>query len=198
MRLEIICLFDIHWWCYEEFGSFGILSVSFTPRFGLVLFSQFVCFRFLVFLNIFLPFVFLGQIYWSTVNLIAWICLYNQERFLVDNNILSQNIDSPGGNWQFVSVLMGCQCWYRGLISFKLLGNLLDNLSRLMTKPTLVCVPIEDSDQSGHPPSLIRVFAVRMKKAWALSYPLSAQRRLIRLGRCPGWSESSLGAQSFC
>ena len=29
-----------------------------------------------------------------------------------------------------------------------------------------------------HPPSLIRVFAVRMKKAWVLSYPLSAQRKL--------------------
>ena len=54
------------------------------------------------------------------------------------------------------------------------------------------CAPSEDSDQPGHPPSLIRVFAVRMKKAWLLSYPLSAQRR------CPGWSESSLGAQSFC
>ena len=27
------------------------------------------------------------------------------------------------------------------------------------------CVPSEDSDQSGHPPSQIRVFAVRMKKA---------------------------------
>ena len=40
------------------------------------------------------------------------------------------------------------------------------------------CVPSEDSDQPGHPPSLIRVFAVRMKKAWVLSYPLSAQRRL--------------------
>ena len=40
------------------------------------------------------------------------------------------------------------------------------------------CAPKEDSDQPGHPPSLIRVFAVRMKKAWALSYPLSAQRRL--------------------
>ena len=32
------------------------------------------------------------------------------------------------------------------------------------------------------------VFAVRMKKAWVLSYLLSAQRRLIRLGGCPGWS----------
>ena len=27
------------------------------------------------------------------------------------------------------------------------------------------------------------------------SYPVSAQRGLIRLGGCPGWSESSLGAQ---
>ena len=40
------------------------------------------------------------------------------------------------------------------------------------------CAPSEDSDQPGHPPSLIRVFAVRMKNAWVLSYPLSAQRRL--------------------
>ena len=40
------------------------------------------------------------------------------------------------------------------------------------------CAPSEDSDQPGHPPSLIRVFAVRMKKAWSLSYPLSAQQRL--------------------
>ena len=40
------------------------------------------------------------------------------------------------------------------------------------------CAPNENSDQLGHPPSLIRVFAVRMKKAWVRSYPLSAQRRL--------------------
>ena len=40
------------------------------------------------------------------------------------------------------------------------------------------CAPSGDSDQPGHPPSLIRVFAVHMKKAWVLSYPLSAQRRL--------------------
>ena len=40
------------------------------------------------------------------------------------------------------------------------------------------CAPSEDSDQPGHPPSLIRVFAVRMKKPWVLIYPLSAQRRL--------------------
>ena len=42
----------------------------------------------------------------------------------------------------------------------------------------VACAPSEDSDQPGHPHSLIRVFAVHMKKAWILSYPLSAQQRL--------------------
>ena len=42
----------------------------------------------------------------------------------------------------------------------------------------VACAPSEDSDQPGHPPSLIRVFAVRMKKQWVISYPLSALRRL--------------------
>ena len=46
----------------------------------------------------------------------------------------------------------------------------------------MACAPSEDSDQPGHPPSLIRGFAVRMKKAWVLTYPLSAQlKALIRL-----------------
>ena len=49
----------------------------------------------------------------------------------------------------------------------------------------MACAPSKGSDQPGHPPSLIRVFAVRMKKAWVLSYPLSTQRRLIRLGVWP-------------
>ena len=40
------------------------------------------------------------------------------------------------------------------------------------------CAPSKDLDQPGHPPSLIRVFAVHLKKPWVLSYPLSAQRRL--------------------
>ena len=62
----------------------------------------------------------------------------------------------------------------------------------------MACAPSEDSDQPGHPPSLIRVFPVRMKKAWALNYQLNAQWRLIRLGRCPSLSKSSLVTQSFC
>ena len=44
-----------------------------------------------------------------------------------------------------------------------------EQLSRLKTKPTKWhFAPSEDSDQPGHPPSLIRVFAVCMKKAWVL------------------------------
>ena len=42
----------------------------------------------------------------------------------------------------------------------------------------IAIAPSEDSDQPVHPPSLTRVFTVRMKKAWVLSYPLIEQRRL--------------------
>ena len=62
-------------------------------------------------------------------------------------------------------------------------------MSRLMTKTTKWSVrPV-----------------VHMKIDWVLSYPLSAQRRLwsdwadvLAVGGGPGWSESSLGAQSIC
>ena len=54
--------------------------------------------------------------------------------------------------------------------------------SHLMIKPTkMVCVSSEDSDQPGRISLGIRpvwsVLAVRMKKSWVLSYPLSAQGR---------------------
>ena len=64
-----------------------------------------------------------------------------------------------------------------------------------MTKPTKS--PVRPAKTQISLPSLIRVFAVRMKKPWALSYPLSAQWRLIRLCGCIGWSESSQGARHF-
>ena len=51
-------------------------------------------------------------------------------------------------------------------------------LTRLTTKPTKWHVRPAKTDQPGHPPSLISVFAVCTKTAWVLSYPLSAQRRL--------------------
>ena len=82
------------------------------------------------------------------------------------------------------------------------LGNKMCNIcpkfvSRTSFKPPhdktnkMAYAPSKDSDQPGHPPSLIRV---RMKKPRVLSYPMSAHRRFW----CPGWSECSLGAQSFC
>ena len=38
-----------------------------------------------------------------------------------------------------------------------------------MTNQQNGCVPSNDSDQPGHPPSLIRVFAVHMKKPWVIT-----------------------------
>ena len=43
-------------------------------------------------------------------------------------------------------------------------------------------VPSEDSDQPGCLPSLIRVFAVRMKKHWVVSYPLRASEDFDQTG----------------
>ena len=47
------------------------------------------------------------------------------------------------------------------------------------------CAPSEDSDQPGHPPSLIRVLAVRMKKAQVLSYPLGTSEDSDQTGWMP-------------
>ena len=46
------------------------------------------------------------------------------------------------------------------------------------------CAPSKDSDQPGHSPSLIRIFAVRMKKPYVLNYPLSAKVILLILSCC--------------
>ena len=54
----------------------------------------------------------------------------------------------------------------------------------------VACAPSKDSDQPGHPPILIRVFAVRMKEPWVLSYPMSAQRRL--------WSDWADARDDLC
>ena len=52
-------------------------------------------------------------------------------------------------------------------------------MSRLMTKPTKWHVrPARTPISLGNKPSLIRIFAVRMKKAWVLSYQSSAQSKL--------------------
>ena len=55
--------------------------------------------------------------------------------------------------------------------------------------------PSKDSDQPGHLPSLIRIFAVCSMGSLGPKLSSCGQRRLIRLGACPGLSESLLGAQ---
>ena len=47
------------------------------------------------------------------------------------------------------------------------------------------CAPSEDSDQPGHLPSLIRIFAVCMKKPWALGYPFSTSEDSDQTGWMP-------------
>ena len=49
----------------------------------------------------------------------------------------------------------------------------------------IACASSEDSDQPGRPPSQIRLFAVRMKNAWVLSYPYSASEDCDQTGRMP-------------
>ena len=69
----------------------------------------------------------------------------------------------------------------------------LHNLSCDKTKPTKWLAPSEDSDQPGRPTSLIRVFAVRLRTQ---SFFMRTAKTLIRLGGCPGWSDSSLGTHA--
>ena len=58
----------------------------------------------------------------------------------------------------------------------------------------MTCAPSEDSEQPGHLPNLIRVFAMRSMGSLGPKISSCEQRRLIRLGVCPGYSESSMGA----
>ena len=89
------------------------------------------------------------------------------------------------------------------IIIFSFCGTRLKVENRIKYEPAhdktnkMACAPSKDSVQPGNLPSLIRAFAVRMKKAWVLSYLLSTQPRLIRLSGCPGLSESLLGAHSI-
>ena len=96
--------------------------------------------------------------------------------------------------WQFFLIIFKRILWVPSkCVSWR---NKKKYLSQHMTKPTKWHVrPAIKSDQPEHLPSLIRVFAVRMKKAWLLKFPLSVQRRLIRLDGCPG--RSSLGAHAI-
>ena len=85
-------------------------------------------------------------------------------------------------------------CWLNGFVCIYKWKSLYSFEPPYDKTNKMTCAPSEDSDQPGHPPSLIRVFADRMRKTFVLSYPLSAAKTLMRLGGCPGWFESLLGA----
>ena len=59
----------------------------------------------------------------------------------------------------------------------------ISSMSSLIFEPAhdktykMACAPGEDSDQPGHSPSLIRVFALSMKKVWVFSYPLRDSKK---------------------
>ena len=55
-----------------------------------------------------------------------------------------------------------------------------------MTNQKNECAPSEDSDQPGHLPSLIKVFAMRSMDSEGPSVSSCGQRRVIRLGGFPG------------
>ena len=57
-------------------------------------------------------------------------------------------------------------------------SNKFSNESGNSNSNNFTCTPSEDSDQPGHPRSLIRVFASCMKVVWAFSYLQEAQHRL--------------------
>ena len=60
------------------------------------------------------------------------------------------------------------------------------------------CAPSEDSDQPGHPPSLISLRCALSGQLRTPAFFMRTAKTLIRLSGCPDWSESSLGAHSFC
>ena len=81
--------------------------------------------------------------------------------------------------------------------------------------PNFLHADSEDSDQTGPMPRLIWLFAGRtwhfvgfvMRRLRCtickpeylmLNFFMRTAKTLIRLGGCPGWSEPSLGAHSFC
>ena len=99
-------------------------------------------------------------------------------------------------NWYFIGKTLKN---YSNAFHSNLLSLLHDNMSRDMTKPTnWVCAQRRlrsawasaQSDQS-----------LRCPHEESLGPELHTERKaktLIRLGGCPGWSESSLGAQPHC
>ena len=80
--------------------------------------------------------------------------------------------------------LRGCwsPMWHHNLLSWFLSSKRCKNVTKHKWAATwqnqLRCAPSEDSDQPGHPPSLIRVFAVCSMGSWGLKVSSCGQWRL--------------------
>ena len=66
----------------------------------------------------------------------------------------------------------------------------------------MICAPSKDSDQPGHPPSLISLRCALNRYLRTLAFFMRTVKtdqtgRMQRLGGCPGWTESSLGAHAI-
>ena len=65
-------------------------------------------------------------------------------------------------------------------VCFNALKEMSRNVRTHVKCVNLTCEPNENSNQSWHPRSLIRVFVIHMDKLCNLSYPICAQCRFVR------------------
>ena len=150
------------------------------------------------------PFLWQGQICfrvllhgWKLIQ--HWVLMYFQ---VCSNSAYPQH----SGKWYRTNdplVYFWCRClWVQ------------HQMNCLMTKPTkwhvhpdvhtvlLLIIPVWSlfyrKPVQCHPPSLISLHCLHEESLGPYLPIKRTAKILIRLGGCPGWSESSLGAQSFC
>ena len=70
-------------------------------------------------------------------------------------------------------------------------------MQRIVLLSSLLCWELGTNSLITGPGEWLSLRRFTSKLSWSWSWSCG-QRRLIRLGGCPGWSESSLGAQPHC
>ena len=131
-------------------------------------------------------------VYWHLV----WFPCFQRIPFLEYPHVLSKLTYVTSCSWKFCR---GKTCHAREKIfsrfesCIEFVGRIFWATSRKNKTKWHVC-PAKTQISLGIRLVWSESFALCMKKALVVSYPLSAQRRLIG---CPGWSESSLGTQAI-
>ena len=102
----------------------------------------------------------------------------------------------------FVFVYVYIELWFWIALNKLFLTALKNKIyykwARLMTKPAKWLCAKRRSEQPGHPRSLIRASLSAWRKLGFLATYWAHSEDSDQTSGCPGWSESSLGAQSFC